>query len=88
MNDRAAARGGPSDSGWAVFVAGQPISCPGPGRGIDRCRATLGVVGRQTKVRIRVAPPEDQRQPPSFTRVCRHCKTLLEQQSLTTEAAA
>jgi hypothetical protein len=84
-----AARGGPSEGGWAVFVAGQDIRCPGPGRAIASCGDKLGEVSRGTIVRIRAAPPEQQRHPPSFTRVCRKCKSLLEQSiSLDSEVAA
>jgi hypothetical protein len=85
-----AAPSGPSEPGWAVFVAGQVIRCPGRGRGHEwsNCRQGLGVVSHQSVVWIRVAPSDGGLHPPSITRICKACKSTLEQKTMAQQEAA
>jgi hypothetical protein len=87
MTHSTAARDGPSEAGWAVFVAGQDIRCPAPGRELPVCRQNLGEVLPGTVVRIRLARPPAERGS-GFTRICKHCKALLEQQEITKDREA
>jgi hypothetical protein len=48
------------------------------------CRQNLGEVLPKTVVRIRVARPPAERES-GFTRICKHCKALLEQQEITAD---
>lgn len=86
---RGASTPSPESGGWASFVTGEEVRCPGPlvGSKTGLCRNRIGDVVA-ARIRVRLLPLGVTIGDPSLVHKCERCGRLLQIQQLPAQSAA